>query len=277
MTYPPADLLGVQRYVRQVTGLPWASLGITHQTPQGGGYHEGHDLLHEALVAPEDPGGDYSYTESDRDRRGLTDAASAFDLGDFDVVYKGRRVTHLDVIGRVLVGVAAGDPRLADLREMIYSTDNVNVKRWDRLKRRSSGDSSHLSHTHFSWFRDSEGRRGLFLDFLVEVFEGRSRPMLEETVPQSGSRPAGIVLSDLWNEEHVGHSGYVATDKSYRTVLLDRVDANLRALLDRPTAAVTVDMDALAQAIAVKLAPLLPTAAEIARETLDEDHRRTAG
>src|SRR5690606_6657845 len=49
-------------------------------------------------------------------------------------------------------------PDTKDIREVIYSLDGKNVKRWDRLKRRTSGDSSHTFHTHISYFRDSETR-----------------------------------------------------------------------------------------------------------------------
>ncbi|WP_037684611.1 hypothetical protein, partial [Streptomyces griseus] len=49
----------------------------------------------------------------------------------------------------------AGAPDTRDIREIIYSPDGQTVKRWDRLGKRSTGDSSHLWHTHFSFFRDS--------------------------------------------------------------------------------------------------------------------------
>jgi hypothetical protein len=168
MTYAPADLLAIQRYAHDRTGMPWDALGIIHGTPQGGGYHEGHDLLHAAGRAPEDPGSDYSYTESQRDRSGLTDAGSAFDLGgDFG---RFREITM-----GIVHACERGDPRTRDVREVIYTPDGQVVRRWDRLGRRSSGDSSHLSHTHISFFRDAEGRRNQsdnFLGLLRELFEG---------------------------------------------------------------------------------------------------------
>jgi hypothetical protein len=49
----------------------------------------------------------------------------------------------------------AGAPDTGDLREIIYSPDGAAVRRWDRLGMRSTGDSSHLFHTRFSFFRDS--------------------------------------------------------------------------------------------------------------------------
>jgi hypothetical protein len=130
---------------------------------QSGGYHCGHDLLHAIGVAPEDPGWDYSYGESNRDRYGLTDAASAID-------FAGASWWHdltLWLVGRC----AAGAPGTEDIREIIYTPDFSVVRRWDRLGIRSSGDSSHLYHTHISFFRDAEGRRnGSFLNLIKSYF-----------------------------------------------------------------------------------------------------------
>jgi hypothetical protein len=58
---------------------------------------------------------------------------------------------------------------------MIYTPDGKTVARWDRLGKRSTGDSSHLWHTHLSFFRDSEGRRDRddnFLGLLKTLIEG---------------------------------------------------------------------------------------------------------
>ena len=53
---------------------------------------------------------------------------------------------------------------LADVREIIYSPDGQRVLRWDRERGASSmprpgeADASHLTHTHVSFYRDSEHR-----------------------------------------------------------------------------------------------------------------------
>src|SRR3954467_12523294 len=164
MTYAPDDLKQIQAYSHTITGLPWSSLGVTHSTPQGGGYHEGNDLLAQAGRL----NNDYSKQESPRDRPG-TNGASAFDFGDFSVVYLGRQITHRHLIDAVLAEVRIpGRGRCKDLREMIYQEREGSsvIRRWDALGVRSSGDSSHGSHTHFSFFRDSEGRRGNTDNFL---------------------------------------------------------------------------------------------------------------
>ena len=66
---------------------------------------------------------------------------------------------------------------------------------------------------------------------------------LEEIVPKSGNRNVGVVLSDLWNEEMGGHSGYVATDKSGRQQLLERLDKNVAAVLAAVGKPVQITLD----------------------------------
>jgi hypothetical protein len=169
VTTAPADILAIQRYCRERTGLPWESLGIVGDAKHIGGYHHGASNLSPT---------DYSVRESVRDSR-PTSAASGFDLGDFSVMVNGRRVTHLDVIRAVLAAWDRGDPRVRDIREMIYSLDDAAVRRRDRLGIRSSGDTSHFTHTHFSFHRDSEGRRHLddnFLGLLKATFDGVPAP-----------------------------------------------------------------------------------------------------
>lgn len=156
MTTAPSDLKTVQRYMQAATGLPWDSLGITHQTPQGGGYHEGLDLLARANRAPGQRWTDYSWAESTRDRAGLDDDASAFDQGDFTVTYLG---AHKDLDGwtrHLVQACKAGEAWTRDVREVIYRdpSNHLRILRWDRLGRRTDGDSSHETHTHVSFFRD---------------------------------------------------------------------------------------------------------------------------
>lgn len=185
VTYAPDDLKAVQAYCQRQTGQPWASLGIVHSTPQGGGYHEGQDLLAAAGRAPgpDYPDSDYSYADArtvaptpyGRDLAtaatlaGDANAASAFDLG-------GAFPRFLELNNWLVGRCNAGDPRCRDIREVIYTPDGKVVRRWDATGQQdNAGDSSHLSHTHISFFRDSLGRRaggGNFLGLLVEFFEG---------------------------------------------------------------------------------------------------------
>lgn len=156
MSYIPQRLRDERDVWVRETRLSLVSLGILHYSPQGGGYHEGNDLLAQAGRQNTD----YSKRESERDRPG-TDAGSAIDIGYFDVNVQKvdgswRRVTLRDYTRWMLVQLNAGAPDVAFVRELIYSLDGVTVKRWDRLGIRTSGDLSHTTHDHRSDFRDDE-------------------------------------------------------------------------------------------------------------------------
>lgn len=156
MTYSPARLLDERAVWRQETGLPAVSLGIQHFAPDGGGYHEGNDLLAQAGRLNTD----YSKRQSDRDRPG-TDGASAIDIGYFDVWVTQvngilRRVTLRDYNTWLITQMRANTPDVSFVRELIYSPDGQVVKREDRLHASTTGDSSHLTHSHRSDFRDDE-------------------------------------------------------------------------------------------------------------------------
>lgn len=121
-------------------------LGIVGDPAHRGGYHCGSDRVVD---------GDYSVVESDRDRAGLTLDAAALDVGRFRV-QTPRGLFDLPHYSRWIVDQCrAGAPDTQHIREIIYSPDGAVVRRWDRLGRRSTGDSSHLFHTHHSYFRDA--------------------------------------------------------------------------------------------------------------------------
>ncbi|TDB93485.1 hypothetical protein E1091_11845 [Micromonospora fluostatini] len=156
MTRAPANLMAVRSLllthlntdrarVRDADLEP-AEVGIVGDAAHRGGYHCGSNRV---------VNGDYSVVESSRDRAGLTLDASALDVGDFTVTVGGKTHT-LHTFSVWLAGqCAAGAADTRDIREIIYSPDGRVVKRWDRLGRRSSGDRSHLWHTHISFFRDA--------------------------------------------------------------------------------------------------------------------------
>lgn len=146
MTYVPAPLSELQKYMQQKTGLPLASLGVFPDENHDGGYHCGWDRrrIRNGQLS------DYSWQESPRDWNHKTDAARAFDCGMFPLL----RELSIWMVGECAIGA----PDTLDIREIIYSPDGVNVYRWDRLGIRSTGDSSHQTHTHFSYFADAEHR-----------------------------------------------------------------------------------------------------------------------
>lgn len=135
MTAAPKNLLAVRALLLDSLPLAPLAVGIVGDKNHRGGYHCGSDRT---------VSGDYSVTESARDRKGLTLNASALDVGQF---FKGGHNLRSFSLWLV-VECAAGAPDTLDIREVIYSPDGRTVKRWDRERRRTSGDSSHLHHTH---------------------------------------------------------------------------------------------------------------------------------
>lgn len=265
MTESPGDLVAVQHYVQGRTGLPWDALGIKHGSPQGGGYHEGNDLLSAAGRLSSD----YSKRESARDRPG-TNSASAFDLGgDFGDF---RRIT----LG-IVHACQAGDPRTRDIREVIYTPNGQVVQRWDRLGVRSTGDSTHLSHTHISFFRDSEGRRAQadnFLGLLRELFEGTDMANAAET---NASRNAWAVAQLQTSYKVIPGDADGAAEVTVSNPLKAKLDAIAMDAKAAASLSTTVTMtEADRAAIVADLAKLVPSAADIAVAVLDEQHRRDA-
>lgn len=142
MSYAPQSLLDVRDYLRSRTGLSLASLGIVGDQAHTYGYHLGKDRL---------PTDDYS-ARTARDRAGLSNAASALDIGSF-----GRL---RELTAHLVRWARAG--RLGDVREIIGPGSDGRAYRWDHLSgwsavRRAAGDS-HEWHTHISFYRDAEQR-----------------------------------------------------------------------------------------------------------------------
>ncbi|MET8553189.1 hypothetical protein ABZU24_31760 [Micromonospora zamorensis] len=141
-----------------------AEVGIVGDPAHRGGYHCGSDRV---------VSGDYSVVESPRDRAGLTLDAAALDVGPFEVRSGGRTHTLATFSAWCVAQCAANAADTRDIREIIYSLDGSTVKRWDRLGKRSTGDSSHRWHTHFSFFRDAikagRDQRPLFRRYLSSI------------------------------------------------------------------------------------------------------------
>lgn len=153
MTRAPANLLAVRSllltHLDNAPGpddLDPAEVGIVGDPAHRGGYHCGSNRT---------VTNDYSVFESPRDRAGLTLDAAALDVGQFRVTTP-KGTFDLPHYSKWLVAqCAANTADTRDIREVIYSPDGTTVKRWDRLGRRSTGDSSHRWHTHQSYFRDA--------------------------------------------------------------------------------------------------------------------------
>lgn len=243
MTYAPADLLAVHRYIRRMTGLPADAVGIVGDDAHAasGGYHIGNDGLSRAGRLASD----YSKRESPRDRPG-SNAASALDIGDFRLA-DGR--TQRDLAAFEVAACRRGDPRANAIREIIWSPDGSTVRRWDRLGIRSTGDDSHRFHGHRSFFRDSEGRRDRpdsYLGLLVEFFEGNAVMGVEEWAASPGDRswsltqgPLHPATDEVWVPDGIaGHQRDTALGHAWHAAITAattaaRCEAMLEAITKR--------------------------------------------
>lgn len=250
MTTAPGNLLDVRRLLLAHLPLDPASVGIVGDTAhisEGDSYH---------LGRPEQRTYGYSVGESPRDSSGLSSYASALDVGTFKA-----GAYDLPHMSRwVVAQCVAGAPDTKDLREIIYSPDGRVVKRWDRLGKRSSGDSSHLYHTHFSFFRDSTKagrdqvplfRRYLTTIGLLEapVTEAQMRQLLEMLTNPKEPYAARLLgqLAGLpavpWVPGSISTGGALYETHGMVKALRDAVtagnaadlqrDADLRAMLER--------------------------------------------
>lgn len=189
MTYAPVRLLELRAIMRPITGLPDSALGITPDPRHDGGYHCGWDdrrIVNGQLD-------DYSWEESPRDWNHRSNAARAFDLGMFPRL----REFSIWMAGQCEANRLnpAVNPDCADVREIIYSPDGRTVVRWDRLRKRSSGDKSHLTHTHFGFFADAESndKTGPFRRF----FDMEQTDLLKYPTPNAPDRKVGQAITNL--------------------------------------------------------------------------------
>lgn len=238
MTYAPATLVAAQRYLQPVTGLPWQSLGIVADG-YGDSYHRGR-----AYVG----NGAYSVNESPKDKAGLSNAASALDIGEFDVTVDGRRLTLRGLSVWLVEQCRAGTPDTRDIREIIYTADGRVVRRWDRLGVRTSGDSSHLTHTHISYFRDSEARdkAGLFRRYFQEDTVSWTEQVVNKVWPE----PPGTGSAMEAGQRLVQTQGAVMATRAELAELAAKVDA-----MSTPTVT-DEQLDVLAERVAARLSAL---------------------
>lgn len=248
MTNVPANLLAVRnlllthlnrdRSAVRANDLEPAEVGIVGDASHRGGYHCGSDRT---------VSNDYSVVESSRDRGGLTLNASALDVGGFSVTT--RTGTHnLRTFSRWMVAqCAAGARDTRDIREIIYSPDGVTVKRWDRLGKRRTGDSSHLSHTHFSFFRDSTkgnwDQTPLFRRYLSAI------GLLEDDMPTVEEIFAHKIQNDFTGAE-VSFETFL---RSYNNSLV-RIEAAEKIILARLDG-IDPDEEVIAQFVLAGLTP----------------------
>lgn len=149
MTFAPQKLKDLAAFWQGQGGVHLGIVGDQAHGTVGVSYHLGKSQLIPTAYSIQLP----------RDKAGLTEAASAIDLGKLN----GSLLT-LRTFSRWLVARCLSD-RVArfDVREIIYSPDGVNVQRYSGVSNAiftgaGNGDSSHRTHTHISFYRDSEKR-----------------------------------------------------------------------------------------------------------------------
>jgi hypothetical protein len=150
VTFNPATLKALGAYWVAQGGVNLGVVGDTGHVSRGVSYHLGEDQLTATAYS----------RQTARDKAGLSNAASAIDLGKLD-----GSLANLRAFSKYLVAQArTNKPGTSDMREIIYSPDGATVLRWDRQRGYASApqggeaDDTHLTHTHISWYRDAEHR-----------------------------------------------------------------------------------------------------------------------
>jgi hypothetical protein len=272
-TFAPDRLQDARRFLLQHLGpfgLTSAEVGIVGDTAHadgGSSYHLG-----KAQLRPDS----YTITESVRDRNGLSNAASGMDVGEFTATVDGKRHTLRSFSIWLVAQCKAGAPDTADIREVIYSPDGNVVKRWDRLNRRTTGDSSHLWHTHISYFRDSEHRdkTALFRRYLTEIglLEDDDMPTAEEIAKAVWAYPITDFADKSNPQRKLAASTWLGYSDARHLVTQTRIGAAI-AGLD------IVDEAAVAAAVLAVLTPQAIAAAlpdEVAEQVAQELAERLA-
>lgn len=198
MSYAPPTLSALARFWVAQHGVNLGIVGDSSHQQKGTSYHLGADHL---------SAGAYSNLTA-RDRRGLTNGASAIDLGKLEGSYGELRSFSSWLVSQARKNA----PGTIDIREIIYSPDGRVVKRWDRERGYTSapkteGDSSHLWHTHVSFYRDAEKRdhtiafRPYFVPKPSPRFQVRIKPGAKVRIYTLGDETNGdIHCIDTWEK-----------------------------------------------------------------------------
>lgn len=254
MTYAPDALKQDRQYLLDTynahpgnvsSDLEPDEVGIVGDPAHKGGYHCGSDRL-----VPDD----YS-NKTARDRRGLTEAASAIDIGMFSVKgADGKTYDWKDLSVWMVAECRKGAPGTRDIREIIYTDDGKRVLRWDRENGQDSpphtgeADNSHLTHTHTSKYRDSESRR------LTPLFERWNEEILMPTAQE--------IAKAVWDADQIpappppvnnpdwdSNKKWQADNALSETVIKSRQNAQALAALTERMDQVAAAMDQVLAAI----------------------------
>jgi hypothetical protein len=184
---------------------------------------------------------DYS-ARSSRDRNGLTNSASAVDIGD-DWPHGGREAWLR--FNNAVAAALPVDGELSAIRAINYTPNGTTKRRIDRAYGwviQSTSDSVTI-HTHVEFYRDTEGKRKTTLDRLCELADeaitGGSMTTGDDVwnyplpAPDNATRSAGGTMKDLGNQRNalaskLGHvpTGYTQpNDGTYFGAFLGMLDS----------------------------------------------------
>ena len=170
MTYAPPPLVALGRWLVAHGAVNLGVVGDVAHQAKGVSYHLGADKLTTTAYSRVLP----------RDKAGLTNAASAIDIGKVGGTLVGLRDLSVWLVKQCQAG------KCPDIREVIHSPDGKTVWRWDSVGNAlrtgpGQGDNSHLTHTHVSFWRDSEKRDKVA--YFRPNFEKEANPVLIANAP----------------------------------------------------------------------------------------------
>jgi hypothetical protein len=197
MTYNPITLKDLGSYWVSQGGV---NLGVVGNKAHTKGYHLGKDRIYDGS-GPGIGSDDYS-VQLARDKAGLTNAASAIDLGRLD-----GSLTDLRKFSKWLVARCMADIKVRhEFREIIYSPDGTIVQRYSSVDNKihtgpGNGDDSHKTHSHCSFIRDTELRNKIWLispyfAAPIPAPGGNMSQFITYTTPKIAVVPAGTWIYD---------------------------------------------------------------------------------
>lgn len=271
MTAAPGDLLAFRTTVMRLTGLVSAAdVGIVGDGAHArtGGYHEGKDVL--TSIGRYHPGAAAGATTEDysarltRDRAGLTNNASAVDIGS--EWPRGGRAAWLRFGRMVVAELRAGG--MTAIRAVNYSPDGTSRLRVDRQHGwadESTTDSVTI-HIHIEWYRDTDGHRQGSLDRLAEMIADAIGGREESS--HMGFLDDADAAKLAWRAEALVHAresvagGGTQGEPVELVRKLNALSAAVARLDPGPHVGLMTAEDRAA--IVAELAPLIPTAEQIA-------------
>ena len=272
MTYADPALVTARNYLISL-GIPGNSIGIvgdkSHRS--SGGYHVGNDVL--AMIGKLHS--DYSKRQTDKDRPG-SNAAMALDIGGIS----GQRLYELTAW--IIAQCRAGTHDTRNIREVVGRRSPAGgVTRYDALGiLGDSGSIDHETHTHISYYRDSEG--GDKTSLFRRYFEGGQAPVqgeIDMDYNQAQKLDAVFNVYDtvrLDTDAVADGAGGLASFPVPLTQMLKAIRAEVTSLAAAVKAGqqapVNVDAGEVAQALASNPEFL----AAIAKAVNDDAHRRSA-